>query len=191
MMNNIVNHLKKIYRKASSALYRRKFKSYGNSIIVAPLSLVDTSSIEIGNNSLIFHNAWLMGNAELQRTTLTIGDNVQIGHFVHIIAKYSVVIENSVLIADKVFITDCSHNFNDIKTSIIEQGISILGNVIIGEGSWLGENVCVIGARVGKHCVIGANSVVNRDIPDYSVAVGSPARVIKKYNFDTQAWESA
>jgi acetyltransferase-like isoleucine patch superfamily enzyme len=60
---------------------------------------------------------------------------------------------------------------------------------VIGEGSWLGENVCVIGASIGKHCVIGANSVVTKDIPDYSVAVGIPAKVIKKYNFNKCEWE--
>ena len=59
----------------------------------------------------------------------------------------------------------------------------------IGEGTWLGEGVCVIGAKIGKGCVIGANAVVTKDIPDYSVAVGSPAKVIKKYNSDTKRWE--
>lgn len=63
--------------------------------------------------------------------------------------------------------------------------------MVIGEGSWIGENVCVIGASVGRHCVIGANAVVTKDIPDYSVAVGAPARVIKKYNFNRGAWVSA
>ena len=59
---------------------------------------------------------------------------------------------------------------------------------MIGEGSWLGEHVCVIGASIGKHCVIGANAVVVHDIPDYSVAVGAPARVIKKFNEDSNSW---
>lgn len=59
--------------------------------------------------------------------------------------------------------------------------ISLLSKLFcIGEGSWIGENVCVCGANIGKHCVIGANSVVTKDIPDYSVAVGCPARIIKK-----------
>lgn len=59
----------------------------------------------------------------------------------------------------------------------------------IGEGTWLGENVCVIGAKIGKHCVIGANSVVTKDIPDYSIAVGAPARIIKQYNFKENVWK--
>ena len=54
----------------------------------------------------------------------------------------------------------------------------------------LGENVCVIGASIGKTCVIGVNSVVTRDIPDYFVAVGSPARLIKRYDFDRQEWRN-
>ena len=72
---------------------------------------------------------------------------------------------------------------------ILKQKIKQIGTVVIGEGSWLGENVCVIGANVGKNCVIGANSVVTKDIPDYSVAVGVPAKVIKSYNFSSKKWE--
>ena len=61
--------------------------------------------------------------------------------------------------------------------------------VEIGDGSWIGENVCIIGASVGKHCIIGANAVVTHDIPDYSIAVGSPAKVVKFYNFENNTWE--
>ena len=91
--------------------------------------------------------------------------------------------------ADKVYISDNLHGYEDIHTPIHRQPIVQNGTVEIGEGSWLGENVCVIGANVGKHCVIGANSVVTRNIPDYSVAVGVPARVVKRYNFETKLWE--
>ena len=63
---------------------------------------------------------------------------------------------------------------------IKDQTIEFKGEVIIGENSWIGENVSIVGAKIGKHCVIGANSFVNKDIPDYSIAVGTPAKVIKK-----------
>ena len=55
-----------------------------------------------------------------------------------------------------------------------------IGKVVIGEGSWLGENVCVLGAKIGKHCVIGANSVVTKDIPANSIAYGNPCRVARQ-----------
>jgi len=60
---------------------------------------------------------------------------------------------------------------------------------MIGEGSWIGTKVSIIGSvRIGKHCVIGANSVVTKDIPDFSVAVGAPAKVIKRYDFERKEW---
>lgn len=65
---------------------------------------------------------------------------------------------------------------------MIDQGIVQEGQTVtIGDGSYIGINAVIVGnVRIGKHCVIGANSVVTKDVPDYCVAVGSPARVIKK-----------
>ena len=91
--------------------------------------------------------------------------------------------------ADKVYISDNLHNYEDINAPVHSQAIKQLNPVIIGEVSWLGENVCIIGASVGKQSVIGANSVVTKDIPDYCVAVGAPAYIIKRYNFETKQWE--
>lgn len=62
-------------------------------------------------------------------------------------------------------------------------------SVFIGDGSWIGTNVVVVGnVHIGKHCVIGANSVVTKNIPDYSIAVGVPAKVVKKYDFIENKW---
>ena len=63
-----------------------------------------------------------------------------------------------------------------------------LNEVLIGEGSWIGENVCIIGASVGKNSIVGANSVVTNNIPDYCVAVRAPARVIKRYDNKDNQW---
>ena len=79
------------------------------------------------------------------------------------------------------YITDCDHEYRNIKIPVIDQGIVQRGQkVSIGEGSYIGINTVIVGnVKIGKHCVIGANSVVTKDVPDYCVAVGSPARVIK------------
>ena len=72
------------------------------------------------------------------------------------------------------------------------QGIDMKpdAHIIIDEGTWLGTKVTVVGkVHIGKHCIIGANSVVTKDIPDYCVVAGIPARIIKRYNFSTQQWE--
>ena len=73
------------------------------------------------------------------------------------------------------------HGYENTKIPVKHQPLKQLKEVTIGEGSWIGENVCIIGASVGKNSVVGANSVVTNDIPPFSVAVGSPARVIKEY----------
>lgn len=98
-------------------------------------------------------------------------------------------LEDNVLTADRVYISDNLHGYSDINIPVNAQPIKQISTVRIGEGSWLGIGVVVIGANIGKHCVIGANAVVTHDIPDYSVAVGIPAKVIKRYNFSTKQWE--
>lgn len=80
------------------------------------------------------------------------------------------------------YITDCDHEYRNISVPVIDQGITQKGQTVsIGHGSYIGINAVIVGnVKIGKHCVIGANSVVTHNVPDYSVAVGSPAKVIKK-----------
>ena len=121
---------------------------------------------------------------------LVFEDGCVIGHFNHIYATKSIVLHKNVLTADRVYISDNMHGYEDVKIPIMYQPIMQNGTVEIGEGTWLGENVCVLGVKIGKHCVIGANSVVTHDIPDYSVAVGVPAKVIRQYNPCSQKWDT-
>ena len=112
-----------------------------------------------------------------------------IGHFNHIKCSEKITIGKNVLTADKVYISDNSHEYHNVYMPIRLQKIVQLKNVVIGDGAWIGENVCIIGASVGKGSVIGANSVVTKSIPDYSIAVGTPAEIIKFYNKKTKIWE--
>jgi len=120
---------------------------------------------------------------------LIINEDTYIGHFCHIVSVKSVKIEKKVLIADKVYISDNLRGYKDIKTPIIDQPVAFKGSVIIGENSWIGENACVIGSKIGKHCIVAANAVVTKDIPDFCVVAGAPAKIIKKYNPKTKIWE--
>ena len=171
--------------------WRILLKSFGHkSQLVSPLSLDGKKNISIGNQVYVGYKTWL---AALPLTgekscLLELQDGVTIGHFNHIYATKKIILEKDVLTADRVYISDNLHGYSDIYMPIKNQPIIQHGEVVIGEGSWLGENVCVLGAKIGKHCVIGANSVVTRDIPDYSVAVGAPAKIIKRYDFTTETW---
>ena len=185
-----INKFNGLFAKIRTVLTRNKFYSLGKkSVIFFPLSIDNPSTISIGSNCFVGEGTWLMGNNKNKsNATLVIKDGTIIGHNAHIVALKKVIIEEKVLMADRVFITDSEHNFEDVSRPIMDQGVKIGDSVTIGSGSWIGENVSIISSNVGKNCVIGANAVVTKDIPDYCVAVGSPARVIRKYNMNEKKW---
>lgn len=161
-----------------------------HSFVIKPLRIDGSRNIVIGHKVIINYKAWLAANSLTGKNAkLIIGDGTSIGNFSHIYSTNLIDIGQKVLIADKVYISDNLHGYLDINKPIIDQEIIQKNTVYIGEGSWIGENVCIIGASIGRHCVIGANSVVTHDIPDYCVAVGSPAKVIKKFNKKKNKWE--
>lgn len=113
--------------------------------------------------------------------TVRIGKGSEIGERCRISIANSLEIGEKVLLSPNVYITDCDHEYRNVEVPVIDQGIVQKGQkVSIGEGSYIGINAVIVGnVNIGKHCVIGANSVVTKDVPDYCVAVGCPARVIK------------
>lgn len=170
-------------------VYPFKFKSFGKrSKIVSPMTLRGERFMEVGNNVYVAHSVYMAVDTRYPGY-IRIEDGCHVGHLNHIVSASSIIIEKDVLTADRVTILDASHQYSDITLPIVKQPLERLRQVTIGEGSWLGENVCVLGASIGKHCVIGANSVVLDDIPDYSIAVGSPARVIKQFDAQTKSWK--
>ena len=172
--------------------YSLIFKKYSfNSSIISPLMIEGAENISIGKNVIIQYNTRLaaMPLTEDKTCQLVIDDDVYIGCFNHIFATKSIIIENNVLIADRVYISDNIHDYTNPLIPIKNQKILQKKEVVIGSGCWIGENVSIIGASVGKNSVVGANSVVLKDIPDYSVAVGIPAKIIKYYNFERSKWE--
>ncbi|MDY0277602.1 MAG: acyltransferase [Acholeplasma sp.] len=178
---------KKIYYAIKTQIYYRLFfKKIGMlSIIIKPLKVVNRKNILIGGKIVINDFSWLQAE---KKGSILILDNTRIGHFSHIIAYKEVIIGKNVLIADKVFITDCSHSYHKIDMPILNQELKLLKPVKISEGSWIGENVSIIGASIGKNSIVGANSVVTKDIPDYSVAAGNPAVIIKTYDMEKKEW---
>lgn len=128
--------------------------------------------------------------------TLKFGRNVQLNDYVHITAAKSVEIGNDVLMASKIYISDCSHGSyagdgNDSSPeSIPATRLIVAKPVKIGDRVWLGEFVSVLpGVTIGDGTIVGANSVVSKSLPANVIAVGSPAKPIKKFNFETQRWE--
>ncbi|EHI61358.1 acyltransferase [Hungatella hathewayi] len=184
------SHVKALkYRLIAITWYKYFMGNIGkHTIIASPVKIKNPKTINIGNNVYIDSHAWLYGE-KTGISKLNIDSGTQIGRFFHCVAYKNVEIQKNVLIAERVFISDCNHGYYDILSPILSQQIYHISNVVIGSDTWIGEGVSIIGASIGKHCVIGANAVVTSDIEDYCVAVGNPARIIKKYNKKTDAWE--
>lgn len=120
---------------------------------------------------------------------IEIGKYTSIEQNCHITCANSVKIGDYVTIAGYSYITDVDHEYKDIKKGVLNQPL-IVKSTSIGNESFIGMGSRIMaGVNIGRHCIIGANSVVNKDIPDYSIAVGVPAKIIKRYNFDTNKWE--
>ena len=148
----------------ATRLARRKLLRFGDGSELRPnCYLVETKSISIGNKVVIRPNSMLMASP---LAPITIGNDVLIGAGVHMIAA--------------------NHRFDDADTKISEQGHEFSkGGITIESDVWIGANAMVLaGVTVGTHSVIGAASVVTRDVPAYSMVAGIPAKVIRNLGSD-------
>ena len=153
-------------------------------------------SIKIGNNVKIGHDTEFFPLLKYHNHNydpkIVIGNNVIIGDYNRFACCEQIIIEDNVLLAAFVHITDHSHEYRNVYTPIKEDGIFSKGPVKIGKNSWIGIRCSVLsGVTIGDHCVVAAGSVVTHDVPPYSVDAGSPAKIIKKYDFIKNEWVNA
>lgn len=190
-MINIVHKLSSLLSVFYTLIIKHKFANFGKSKLYINTLISNPAQISIKDNTVIRKGSWLLAikSENSDSIKIDIGSNVYFGHNLHLTAINKVIIEDDVLIADKVFISDNNHDYINIDLPIKHQQIILKGKVKISSGAWLGENVCVIGCNIGKNAIVAANSVVLKDVPDYSIVGGNPARMIKKYNIETKKWQ--
>ncbi|AXB55375.1 LbetaH domain-containing protein [Flavobacterium fluviale] len=193
-MRNSYTVLGKI--KLAFWLIRTKFIWWNARIIRFPFDLRGKRYMQISKGFTTGVGCRLEAYPNEDIKVLFIGENVQINDYVHISANQNVSIGNNVLIASKVFISDLNHGSygnNEIHDSPETPPNSrklYSNSVIIEDNVWLGEFVSVLsGVTIGRGTIVGAGSVVSKSLPNHVIAVGAPAKVIKKYNFDSKKWE--
>ena len=185
------------FKKAQiyTRLLRADFARIGEgTIIYPPFHSNNAAQVHIGANCQIHPGGWIDTIQEYcnvkHNPRIDVGDGTYFGHRVHVCACSYMVIGKDVLIADNVYISDLFHGFEDINLPILNTPLVSPGPVVIEDQVWLGERVCIMpNVRIGRHSIIGANAVVTKDIPPYSVAAGIPAKVIKQFNFASGKWE--
>ena len=165
----------------------RRFGHFGRgSVICFPwVTIMNERFISIGDDTMIgphvaLSAGMLPGQECVSNPVVSIGDRCLIGRGSGIVGHLSIEIGDDVWTGHHVYITDQNHGYDDPDLPISQQ-VQAERPVVIGSGSWLGNGSVILpGSRIGSHVVIGANSVVTGSIPDYSIAVGAPARVIKR-----------
>lgn len=170
---------------------------YNNArLIRLPFDIRNKKNIKIGKNFTSGFGCRLEAFPikESENKILVFGNNVEINDYVHIASGENIEIGNNVLIASKVFISDLNHG--NYKGKEQDSPLTTPNNrklsanpILIKDNVWIGEGVCILsGVTIGYGSIIGAMSVVTKDIPDYSIAVGNPARVVKLYDFHLNEW---
>ena len=166
----------------------RRFGAFGEGSILCfpPGAIYNEHYIRIGSHTIIGPNVSLSagmapGQEMVSDPVVSIGDRTMIGRGSHIVGHFSIEIGDDIQTGPYVYVTDQNHVYTDPDVPVGRQW-PVERAVSIGSGSWLGTGVVVLpGARIGRNAVVGAGSVVTGEVPDHAVAVGSPARVVKRY----------
>lgn len=146
------------------------------------LEMLRDGRLEVGANALLEPNVWLTAPAP-GRIRIGAGSFLNIG--VMVAATGLVEIGDHCMLANGCFVTDAAHRFDDPETPVPWQGFTSKGPTRIGDNVWCGANVVVTsGVTIGERAVIGANSVVTRDIPARTVAAGAPAEPLRAIEYD-------
>lgn len=180
----IKRFVKRIIDDLKNLHYGHKGK---NSVIIKPMRILGKKHIYIGNNVTILNQARIEAvtkwNGADYKPSIVIKDGASIEQCCHIIAADELVIEKDVVISAFVYIADCQERF-DKKSRMMESELTVK-RVLIKEGAFIGIGAVIMpGVTIGKKAVIGANAVVTKDVPDYEIWAGVPAKFLKKNMID-------
>lgn len=196
MFNAIKEIARKVLRVRKVGWFKRKkFYFYGHKAILEKpyKQLTNPEYISVGNNTTILRDFRLaVYGEEADCPVISIGNDCYIGFGFTVLAgdAAKITVGNEVLIASNVLITNENHGNNPTVSSNYMDQELVCADVEIGDGCWIGEKVCILpGVTIGKRSIVGAGSIVTKSIPEYSIAVGNPAKVLKQWDFVSNKWK--
>lgn len=158
---------------------------FGEGVHIGPRSFLKA----VTKTSSLMRHAGGGHIAQTFDSKIVIGNRVSATSELHLAAHVGITIEDDVMLASNVFIADASHGYENAIIPYKYQGMTNIAPILIKSGCWIGQNVVVMpGVIIGELSIIGANSVVTQSIPSRCIAVGSPARVIKRWCTRSDSW---
>jgi acetyltransferase-like isoleucine patch superfamily enzyme len=197
IVRSLKNQVIELSRKAKIIIDMITLPDFANKSkrirIESPRRIANPEQIFIGNNVFIGKNSTIAAleakDNFSKNTKISIGNNVEATSGLQIHAIDNITIEDDVLFATNVFIVDCSHGYENPSIPYKNQNLTKIAPVIIKKGCWIGQNVVILqGVTIGEYTIVGANSVVTQSVPARCIAVGSPAKPIKKWDEKLQTW---
>jgi acetyltransferase-like isoleucine patch superfamily enzyme len=194
-----LSYLQRIAKKFHTTWLRMTypFISIGHGASVecsAEISRQAAQHVYIGNDVFIGKDVWLnvMPEGPESAAKISLGRGCRIGRRTTISARNSIFLEENVLLAPSVLLMDHNHEYSNPDIPIHAQGITAGGKIVVGKNCWLGYGCVIFCASgelsIGQNSVVGANAVVTKSIPPFSVVAGSPARVVKQYDAASGEW---
>ncbi len=177
----------RLLNKFESMYYQGKLHSKSYFHIELPTHISGTEHIELRGSfqsldGLRMSCITKWGGGEIFNPQLVIEDKVIVNKNVHIGCINRITIGKDTIIGSNVLITDYSHGDKEYDLAPSNRPLYSKGTVVIGKNVWIGENACILpDVTIGDNCIIGAGSIVTKSIPDNSIAVGNPARVVKQF----------
>lgn len=180
--------IKKIWWLIKSLKYKLIFKKFGiPSYIGGCIGLINRGIVKIDKRVRI--QPGLRIETTNKNAVIEIHENTSIGQNFHVTSGGSLIIGKDVTILGNVFVTNIDHDYQEIGVPILKQS-HIIKDTEIGDNCFIGYGAAIqAGTKLGKQCIVGTNAVVRGIFPDYCVIAGVPAKIIKKYNFESKKWE--
>ena len=194
-LHKVVRKLKRHYEQSEEKIYLLSLSKAGdNARLGYPCVLGHPEHIIIGNDSEVLSYGRLQAfpgiiGEGVKDPKIVIGDNCLIGYRFCALAAEDILIGKNVIMASDVTIVAHNHGM-DVTSSVPYKDQSLQASAVrVGDNCWIGDNVVILpGVTIGKNVVIGAGSIVTKDMPDDVVVVGNPARVIKKFDYHMKKW---